>query len=285
MSRPSFVLFAQNYLSALLSNFGTVFLNEPIPRNPKLRVYKHPSRSGWEGDYLKAVLGDSAHISISPEIIGEAELVDVLFEPDPTKSRATLGVLDTLTSVPCIIHTFHSPPEADDILDLIRNWLCWYAEDNGSIVPLDVSSRLEDDDRERPDPIDSNKAQIIIFPTVKIFKQYKLLRGFGGKRSPKKIPGVYCLPPGLFNITLVFTHLLPVDASTLWLRLLGRGEIQRQAIIELVNSDTDDLLYTLARQQLREWYQVLLQDQRGQESPDLMQALALVDGSNQPGFS
>ncbi|GCL36203.1 hypothetical protein SR1949_13050 [Sphaerospermopsis reniformis] len=38
MSRPSFVIFAQNYLFALLSNYGNVFLNELIPRNPKLRV-------------------------------------------------------------------------------------------------------------------------------------------------------------------------------------------------------------------------------------------------------
>jgi hypothetical protein len=278
MSRPSFVIFAQNYLSALLSNFGTVFLNEPMPRNPKLRVYKHPSRSGWEGEYLKSILGDDNRIRINAEVIGEAELVDVLFEPDPTKSRANLGVLGSLTSVPCIIDTLHSPPESPDsieILCLIHNWLSWYAEEYGGIVPVDEAPPHIDKKIQPPLPVDSNKAQLIIFPTV----QYDdIINGFGGRPSPLNIPGLYTLPPALCNTTFVFTQLLPVDTSTLWLRLLGRGETQRQAIIELVNSDIDNPLYALARQQLRAWYQVLLEDRADEESQELMQSLAVVNG-------
>lgn len=40
MSRPSFAIFVQQYLAALLNEFGTVYLNEPMPRDPKMRVYK-----------------------------------------------------------------------------------------------------------------------------------------------------------------------------------------------------------------------------------------------------
>ncbi|MFM6151797.1 MAG: flagellar assembly protein H, partial [Sphaerospermopsis kisseleviana] len=62
--------------------------------------------------------------------------------------------------------------------------------------------------------------------------------------------------------------------STLWLRILGRGKTQRQAIMELFNSGIDDPLYTLARQQLHQWYQLLLPGDMGKESQLLMQTLA-----------
>jgi len=55
MSRSSFEIFAQNYLSTILSNFGKVYLNEPVPRDLKLRIYKLPSRLGWRTDYLTAI--------------------------------------------------------------------------------------------------------------------------------------------------------------------------------------------------------------------------------------
>jgi hypothetical protein len=55
MLRPSFEIFAQHYLSTILSNFGKVYLNEPVPRDPKLRIYKLPSRLGWRTDYLTAI--------------------------------------------------------------------------------------------------------------------------------------------------------------------------------------------------------------------------------------
>ncbi|MFM6152814.1 MAG: hypothetical protein ACKPE3_07400, partial [Sphaerospermopsis kisseleviana] len=87
------------------------------------------------------------------------------------------------------------------------------------------------------------------------------------------IPGVYNLPP-IFCTTIVVTSELPIEISTLWLRLLGRGRTQRQAIMEVFNSTIDDPLYSLVRQQLGEWYQVLLQGNMGKESKLLMQTLA-----------
>jgi hypothetical protein len=103
MSRPAFSLFAQQYFLALLSQFGTVYLNEPVPRDPRLRVYKHPSRTGWGTEFLGAITADTPGVMISPEVVGEAELVDVLFEPDAQQSREQLGVLGALLFVPCII--------------------------------------------------------------------------------------------------------------------------------------------------------------------------------------
>ena len=87
MSRPAFSIFAQQYLPALLNDFGTIYLNEPIPRDANLRIFKLPSRFNWGTEYLKEITHDNNRVMISPEVIVEAELVDILFEPHLEKSR------------------------------------------------------------------------------------------------------------------------------------------------------------------------------------------------------
>ena len=266
MSRPSFVIFAQNYLSALLSNYGNVFLNELIPRNPKLRVYKHPSRFGWERTYIETLFTNNPNILVSPEVVAEAKIVDVLFEPDINKSRISLRLLGELTSTPCIIQPLRWTPNTQEVRNCINHFLTWTSETNGGIIP--VNETLKDIDREKSEE-DDNKTQLIIVPSI--FPDH--FQGFGIKSSAVNIPGVYNLP-AIFSTTIVVTNELPIDISTLWLRILGRGKTQRQAIIELFHSGIDDPLYTLARQQLQQWYQFLLQGDMGKESKLLMQTLA-----------
>ncbi|MEO1433841.1 MAG: hypothetical protein AAFV71_33240 [Cyanobacteria bacterium J06633_8] len=87
MSHPAFSIFAQQYFSVLLNDFGTVYLNEPIPRDANLRVFKLPSRFNLGTEYLKEITSGNNQVMISPEVIGEAELVDILFEPHLEKSR------------------------------------------------------------------------------------------------------------------------------------------------------------------------------------------------------
>jgi hypothetical protein len=264
MSRPSFMIFAQNYLFALLSNYGNVFLNEPIPRDPKLRVYKHPSRFGWERTYIETLFTNNPHILVSPEVVAEAKLVDVLFEPDINQSRTSLGLLGEFTATPCIIQPLRWTPDAWEIRTCISHFLAWTSESSGGIIP--VNETLKNTDQEELEEED-NKSQLIIVPSI--FPGH--FQGFG--IQPSHIPGVYNLPP-IFCTTIVVTSELPIDVSTLWLRILGRGKTQRQVIIELFNSDIDDPLYTLARQQLQQWYQFLLQGDMGKESQLLMQTLA-----------
>lgn len=91
------------------------------------------------------------------------------------------------------------------------------------------------------------------------------------------IPGVYSLPPA-FCTTIVVTSELQKDASTLWLRILGRGRTQKAAIMELMALDVDHPHCAVVRQQLQQWYRLLLQGQMGKECKRLMQTLAIVDG-------
>ena len=274
MLRPTFAIFAQQYLSVLLSDFGTVYLNEPIPRNPNLRIYKHPSRVNWGTEYLAAITAGNERVMISPEVIGEAELVDVLFEPNAEKPKTSLGLLEKFLSVPCIIETLRWSPDEWDLRTCMRHWLTWKAEANNSIIPVAESST--NTDKQKDDSLeDDDKTLLIILPSIA--RQY--LQGFAAKPSAINIPGVYEFPP-VFCTTVVVTSELPQDASTLWLRILGRGPTQRTAITELLAKQKDYPHRTAILQQLQQWYQLLSSGQLGKESIQLMTTLAMANSKD-----
>jgi predicted transposase/invertase (TIGR01784 family) len=60
-----------------------------------------------------------------------------------------------------------------------------------------------------------------------------VLEGFGAKLDPDWPEGVYFLP-SLYRTAIITINQLPVTPETLWLRLLGRGKTQDQAVRELL---------------------------------------------------
>ncbi|WP_143162101.1 hypothetical protein [Phormidesmis priestleyi] len=53
------------------------------------------------------------------------------------------------------------------------------------------------------------------------------------------LPGIYAIPAAL-RTSIVVIHQLPKTPDTLWLRLLGRGKIQQQAVEEILSLPNDD---------------------------------------------
>ncbi|PAX49868.1 hypothetical protein [Brunnivagina elsteri] len=106
-----------------------------------------------------------------------------------------------------------------------------------------------------------------------------MLQGLTARASAVDIPGVYELPSA-FCTTIIATNELPQDRSTLWLRILGRGSTQRQAILELFALDDNYLHRTVILHQLRQWYRFLLSGKLGKESARLMTLLAMIDGTS-----
>lgn len=268
MSRPPFALFAQHYFSSLLHNFGIVYLNEPVPCDPKLRVFKLPLQTNWGTEVLGASTVGNDRIMISPEVIGEAELVDVVFEPDYQKSRESLGLLGELISVPCIIEPLRWLQTTEELRACMGHWLQWSVEASGGMIPVDEASsdrNLTNDDEDIDD-----KTLLIIAPSI-IAKQ---LGGWGA--TPRRgISGGYQSPPA-FCTTIIATSELPQIPSTLWLRLLSRGETQRSTIRELMQLESHSL-QAVALQQLQRWYQLLSQGKMGKESAPLMQLLSQIE--------
>jgi hypothetical protein len=290
MSRSSFTIFAQQYFSALLSEFGAVYLDEPVPRDPKLRIYKLPSRRSLGTEILSGLTARNDKVRISPESIGEAELVDVLFEPDCQKSRAVLGVLGELLFAPCIIETFHCLPTNDELRTCLGHWLQWKVESNGSLIPVDETpvEYVEDEDDEYEDDEDEDeddgedenedekeivdKLLLIIVPSITV-EQSEMWRI---QPSSDNISGLYHFPPA-FCTTVIATNELPQHVSTLFLRLLGRESTQQSAIQDLMHLEDGYPLRAVALQQLKQWYQRMSQGQMEMESNSLMQLLSQIE--------
>lgn len=280
MSRPAFALFAQQYLAALLNDFGTVYLNEPMPRAPKLRIYKHPSRSNFSTMILEGVTDNNPQIMVNPEIIGEAQLVDVLFEPNPERSREDLGLLGELLFVPSIIQSLRWSPDDWTMQKCLQQWLIWRISDHGCIIPVDEEPVYEeeedyDEDYDEDDePEEVTKLLVTIVPSI----DPHILEGFAIHPSSHQVPGIYEYPPA-FHTTIVVTSELPRDRSTIWLRLLGRGPTQRDAIDDLMALPASHPQRCVMIQQLQDWYHVLLKGEMGGESAALMKSLSKLKGT------
>lgn len=233
MQPPAFKLFAQQYLAALLEESGQVYINPLIPRDPSLRTYKYPSLTNLGTTLLSRIVGTSKQIRISPEVIGEAELVDVLFEPNESPDRPALGCLSQFTHAPTLIQILRHAPDSWEMKACLRHWLCWRAEASNAISPVSAptGSREEpNEDWETPAAEASPEADlvqqmVILVPSIAV----ELLRGFGLQPAPDDLRGIYRFPPA-FKITVVVISQLPAQPSTLLLRVLGRGPGQRQAI-------------------------------------------------------
>jgi hypothetical protein len=283
MGRPAFAHFAQQYFAALLNDFGTVYQNEPIPRDPNLRVYKYPSRSNFGTALLGELTAGDDRVMISPEVVGEANLVDVLFEPDLDKPRTSLGLLGELLFAPAIIETLRWTPDDWAHCTCMSHWLSWKNEADGGIIPIDatpVYEEEEDDDYDydnpseeedeyEPEPVD--KILLMLMPAI----TPERLEYCGFWPSAHNIPGVYSSAPA-FCTTIVATNQLPQDKSTLWLRLLGRGPTQRAAIAELLKLDASHPHHNTAIAQLQQWRQLLSNGQMGKESKRLMAVLSQI---------
>jgi predicted transposase/invertase (TIGR01784 family) len=81
-----------------------------------------------------------------------------------------------------------------------------------------------------------------------------VLSGFNAGQTPEELEGFYTLGSSL-NTQIIVVHQLPCTAETLWLRVLGRGRVQKEAIDELEALSENnpfrqralELLYTLQK--------------------------------------
>ncbi|GAP99952.1 hypothetical protein [Leptolyngbya sp. NIES-2104] len=274
MSRPSFTRFAQHYWATLLAEFGTVYLDEPVPRAPTLRVHKYPSRSNFGTTVLETLTANQPSVWVSPEIVAEAELVDVLFEPNLEQSRTALGLLGALITAPCIIETLRSIPTTRNFRKCFGNGLRWQVESDGGILPIDAmsgdDSMIEDSSEDETEELE--KQLIVVVPSM----TEKQLAGWGAEPNHRNVAGLYELAP-IWCTTIVLTRELPPTAETLWLRLLSRGAAQRAAIQELMQLDSSHPFRDVVLRSLQHWYQQMGREQTGRESLETMRLLSQIE--------
>ncbi|MBD1212426.1 MAG: DUF4351 domain-containing protein [Dolichospermum circinale Clear-D4] len=170
-------------------------------------------------DYLEELLKPYGEVQAASQVAGEIREIDVLFTPfaHQTTNTELLGLLGKLATTPAIFEPFRNPASTEEICDCL-------------LKSLEVRSGL----RRAAKREQTSKVKIeipklwILTPTA----SRNIISGFSGITKPDSLPGIYYLAKSL-HAAIVVIHQLPQTQETLWLRFLGRGTVQKQAIDEL----------------------------------------------------
>ncbi|NJM73622.1 MAG: DUF4351 domain-containing protein [Scytonema sp. RU_4_4] len=170
-------------------------------------------------DYLEELLKNYGEVKASEKVAGEIKEIDVLFTPNKQQNSnlQILGLLGRFAENPAIIEPFRNPASTDEICDCV-------------LKLLEVKALLRREAKANKTKLqDSEVPQLwVLTPTVSETR----LSSFGTVQKPGWLLGVHFLPDA-WRTAIVAIHQLPLTPETLWLRLLGRGSVQSQAIIEL----------------------------------------------------
>ncbi|MBC6435515.1 DUF4351 domain-containing protein [Nostoc sp. HG1] len=195
-------------------------------------------------DYLEELLKPYGEVKSSQKVSGEIKEIDVLFTPSvqQTSNLELLGLLGRFAEFPAILEPFRNAASSDEICDCIQK-------------SLEVKALLRRDAKANKTRLqESNIPKLwVLTPTA----SPAILSSFNVNQKSGWLPGVHFLGDAL-RTAIVAIHQLPQTPETLWLRILGRGSVQSQAIVELSNlplnhpykQATLELVYNL-RQNLR----------------------------------
>jgi hypothetical protein len=190
-------------------------------------------------DYLEQILQSYGKVTPSAKVAGEIQEIDILFNPSNSQNLSldTIGLLGRFTDFPALIEPFRNPVSDDEICDClekllrVRGVLRREAKRNNAAIQDSEIPKLW-----------------ILTPTISESKLSRL------NVSVKEdwLTGVYFIGD-ILRTAIVAIHQLPRVPETLWLRLLGRGTVQQQAIeeINLLSSNhpfqkaTLELIYNL----------------------------------------
>jgi hypothetical protein len=170
--------------------------------------------------YLEGLLKPLGEPKISREVTAEVRQVDIWFVPNEvtTTDREILGLLGRMVATPCLLEPFRNPAGVNDIRACL-----------GKLLQVQTEA-MRNAKRQKKKLTEAELPHLwILVPS----SSRRLLQQFGAEQHDNWATGIYFLPESL-RTALVAIANLPATADTLWLRLLGRGSVQQQAIAELL---------------------------------------------------
>jgi len=170
--------------------------------------------------YLEGLLKPLGEPKISREVTAEVRQVDIWFVPNEvtTTDREILGLLGRMVATPCLLEPFRNPAGVNDIRACL-----------GKLLQVQTEA-MRNAKRQKKKLTEAELPHLwILVPS----SSRRLLQQFGAEQHDNWATGIYFLPESL-RTALVAIANLPATADTLWLRLLGRGTVQQQAIAELL---------------------------------------------------
>jgi len=142
-----------------------------------------------------------------------------MFSPFTTQTAniETLGLLGKMATTAAIFEPFRNPATKEEITDCL-------------LKLLEVRNAIQREANRNKTPIPATEIpQLwVLTPTA----SEAIISGFGATLKSDWVEGVYFLPEYL-RTAIVVIHQLPSTQETLWLRILGRGRVQQQAVDEL----------------------------------------------------
>jgi hypothetical protein len=188
---------------------------------------------------LEEFLSPFGEVQLNLEVPGESRFVDVWFMPaaqadiDPS----SLGLLGNMAATPCLIEPFRNPPTATEIRNCLLKLF---------LVQADFQRKARREDERL---VEAALPQLWILTASASAAQ---LTGLGATLDAAWLPSVFFLP-SLLRTAVIVLNQLPQTPETLWLRLLGKGATQQQAIQEVLALPRDSPQRAIALRLLVGW--------------------------------
>jgi len=186
-------------------------------------------------EFLQEILSPLGTVERSFEVPGEPRFIDVWFRPHHPRSGTAQPptLLERITTTPCSFECFHNPPSRQEIRrSLVK--LLW----------------VHDEELRKDESIPD--AQLPMLWVLANSISGPILAEGKGEISPQWLPGIYFCG-NLFKTVLVVIQELPQTEETLWLRILGSGKTQEQAIGEVLAMPETDPQQELILRMLTSW--------------------------------
>jgi hypothetical protein len=173
------------------------------------------------------------------EVTSEVRSIDLLFVPIPEKAadREKLGLLGRIAATACLIEPYRNAPAHDEICACAMRLF----------IQRGVRQREAKRNKQSLKQADYEMLWVV-GPTI----SEAVLADFKAESLQDWGAGVYFSGVG-WRTVLVAVHKLSPGRDTLWLRILGKGKIQKQAIDEVLALPKEDPLRNLALELITSW--------------------------------
>jgi hypothetical protein len=190
-------------------------------------------------DILEELLTPYGIVQTSQGVPGEARSVDVRFipTPQPDEDRTQLGWLGRMAATSCLIEPFRNSPSRTEVRNCLLKLFLVHAD-------LQRQARRED-----------QRLTEAALPHLWILApsaSEDFLQSFATHPQSDWLEGMHFMGES-FHSVIVAIDQLPSTDETLWLRLLGKGQTQQQAISEVLNFPTDAPVRMRVLQLLANW--------------------------------
>ncbi len=179
---------------------------------------------------MQEFLQDFGTVQVKYEISNEVRHADIYFEPDgqwrlqvQSDPDASMGLFGRMITEPCLIEPY-------------RNAISDYEICNCKTKSTLLGQKLDRQAKQAKQRFRFSDRPLIWMITPTLSKA--LQKRFSLLQNPRWGEGVYFLPEGDRGAVIVI-HQLPVTLDTLWFRMLGRGNVQKRAIDELMTLPKD----------------------------------------------